>query len=319
MHPQLGRYPASRDRRRELHPLDNLQWTVGKHSFTFGGQVAWMLYNVINDTSGTSPITLATAVTETSGINASSNTPKYVATSGTGLSYASFLIGEIDKGSFTDYLQQEFGARFRAISPYVQDTWKVNSKLTLDLGLRYDFFPTCHRSAQRRELLQSHLANPITGVNGALAVHRPRCRHLQLRHAGQQLLQEFRASRRLGLPARPQDRHPRQLRRHVYAWRRGRRPSVNASGTPGLLRGAVLLGKRSVPEHHPSHRRPTAHFPLTRASACFRTAIWHRLHHYRGLYRHAFVNRATLTPTSAAAHRSTSTGASASSINGPTR
>ena len=26
--------------------LDNLQWTVGKHSFTFGGQVAWMLYNV---------------------------------------------------------------------------------------------------------------------------------------------------------------------------------------------------------------------------------------------------------------------------------
>ncbi len=161
--------PASVTVAENYTALDNLQWTVGKHSFTFGGQVAWMLYNVINDTSGTSPITLATAVTETSGINASSNaTPKYVATSGTGLSYASFLVGEIDKGSFTDYLQQEFGARFRAISPYAQDTWKVNSKLTLDLGLRYDFFPTVTEVHNAESYFSPSLANPITGVNGAL-------------------------------------------------------------------------------------------------------------------------------------------------------
>ncbi len=161
--------PASVTIAENYTALDNLQWTVGKHSFTFGGQVAWMLYNVINDTSGTSPITLTTAVTETSGINASSNaTPKYVATSGTGLSYASFLVGEIDKGSFTQYLQQEFGARFRAISPYAQDTWKVNSKLTLDLGLRYDFFPTVTEVHNAESYYSPTLANPITGVNGAL-------------------------------------------------------------------------------------------------------------------------------------------------------
>ena len=48
---------------------------------------------------------MANAVTETSGTNAPSNSsPKHVATSGTGLSYASFLVGEIDKGSFTQYL-----------------------------------------------------------------------------------------------------------------------------------------------------------------------------------------------------------------------
>jgi Carboxypeptidase regulatory-like domain/TonB-dependent Receptor Plug Domain len=167
--------PASVTIAENYTALDNLQWTVGKHSFTFGGQVAWMLYNVINDTSGTSPITLATAVTETSGINptcatacAPGTTAKYVATSGTGLSYASFLTGEIDKGSFTDYLQQEFGARFRAISPYAQDTWKVNSKLTLDLGLRYDFFPTVTEVHNAESYYSPTLANPITGVNGAL-------------------------------------------------------------------------------------------------------------------------------------------------------
>src|SRR5215469_11607061 len=100
--------------------LDNVQWVKGNHTFTFGGQVAWMLYNVINATGGSTPITLANAVTETSAINKSSNSaPAYAATANTGLAYASFLVGQIDKGSFTQYLQQEFGARFRAISPYI--------------------------------------------------------------------------------------------------------------------------------------------------------------------------------------------------------
>ena len=102
--------PASVTVAENYTALDNLQWTVGRHSFTFGGQVAWMLYNVINDTSGTSPVTLTTAVTESSGINptcvaacAPGTAPKYVATSGTGLSYASFLVGEIDKVGLTEY------------------------------------------------------------------------------------------------------------------------------------------------------------------------------------------------------------------------
>jgi hypothetical protein len=149
--------------------LDNLQWNVGKHSFTFGGQVAWMQYNVVNATNGSTPITLANAVTETAAINASSNSkPAYVATTGTGLAYASFLVGEIDKGSFTQYLQQETGARFRAISPYFQDNWKVTPKLTLDLGLRYDLFPSITEVHNAQGYFDPNLANPVTGINGAL-------------------------------------------------------------------------------------------------------------------------------------------------------
>jgi hypothetical protein len=149
--------------------LDNLQWVKGNHTLTIGGQTAWLLYNVINDTGGTSPITLATAVTETAGITASSNSaPKYAAAPSTGLSYASFLVGQIDKGSFTQYVQQEFGARFRAISPYVQDNWKVNSKLTLDIGLRYDFFPTVTEVHNAESFFDPNLANPVSGGNGAL-------------------------------------------------------------------------------------------------------------------------------------------------------
>jgi hypothetical protein len=149
--------------------LDNLQWVKGKHTFTFGGQIAWLLYNVINDTGGTSPVTLATAVTETAGITPSSNSaPKYAVVANTGLSYASFLVGQIDKTSFTQYVQQEFGARFRAISPYAQDNWRVTSKLTLDLGLRYDFFPSYTEVHNAGSFFSPTLANPVTGLNGAL-------------------------------------------------------------------------------------------------------------------------------------------------------
>jgi Carboxypeptidase regulatory-like domain len=142
--------------------LDNLQWVKGKHTLTFGAQIAWLLYNVINATGGSTPATLAEAVTETAGIS------KGATVSNTGQSYASFLVGQTDKLSFTDYLQQEFGARFRAISPYVQDNWRVTSKLTLDLGLRYDFFPSVTEVHNAGSFFSPTLTNPVTGVGGAL-------------------------------------------------------------------------------------------------------------------------------------------------------
>jgi hypothetical protein len=149
--------------------VDNVQWNVGKHSLTIGGQTAWLLYNVVNATGGSTPVTLATAVTETAGITPSStSSPKYAALPSTGLSYASFLVGQIDKTSFTQYVRQEFGARFRAISPYIQDNWKVNSKLTLDLGLRWDYFPSVTEVHNAGSYFSPTLPNPVTGQNGAL-------------------------------------------------------------------------------------------------------------------------------------------------------
>jgi hypothetical protein len=144
--------------------LDNVQWNLGKHSLTIGGQIAWMLYNVTPLTGGSSFLTLATAVTETAGLANGT----FAAAPNTGLSYASFLIGQIDKGSLTQNVVQEYGSRFRAISPYIQDNWKVTEKLTLDLGLRYDFFPSLREVHDNMSFFNPNLANPVTGVNGAL-------------------------------------------------------------------------------------------------------------------------------------------------------
>jgi hypothetical protein len=147
--------------------LDNVQWVLGRHSLTLGGQIAWMLYNNIPATGSSTPLTIANAVTETAGLNSSTN-GSYAATANTGLAYASFLVGQIDKGSLSQYLYQDFGSRFRAISPYVQDNYKVNDKLTLDIGLRWDYFPTVREAHDLVSFFNPNLANPVTGINGAL-------------------------------------------------------------------------------------------------------------------------------------------------------
>jgi hypothetical protein len=54
-----------------------------------------------------------------------------------GVGFASFLLGTGSTGGVTQYAQTAFQKAFWGW--YVQDDWKVTPKLTLNLGLRYDF------------------------------------------------------------------------------------------------------------------------------------------------------------------------------------
>ncbi len=55
----------------------------------------------------------------------------------TGFGYASFLLGQVSSESVSGTWAARIGNR--AIGMYLQDTWKVTRKLTLDYGLRYDY------------------------------------------------------------------------------------------------------------------------------------------------------------------------------------
>ena len=143
--------------------LDNVQWTLGKHALTFGGMISWLGYNDLSAAGGSTPVTISNSVTETAGIQSNGSL-----ISSTGVGYASFLLGQADNVTFTQNLIPSTHATFRPMSPYVQDTWRVTDKLTLDMGLRYDFFPTYKEAHDQMSYFDPNLLNPVTAAKGAL-------------------------------------------------------------------------------------------------------------------------------------------------------
>jgi hypothetical protein len=144
--------------------VDNVQWALGKHLVTFGGEIAWMQYNFLNNATGVNPLQLTFNSSATSGYNGSTT-----ALSTTGQAYASYLAGAPNSATFTLSAVPETGGRFRPISPYIQDNWKITSKLTLDIGLRYDYYPTYREVQNRFAYFDPNATNPLIGAKGALA------------------------------------------------------------------------------------------------------------------------------------------------------
>jgi hypothetical protein len=78
-----------------------------------------------------------------------------------GFPYASFLMGRVDSG----YLSVPSTTRLGnyAISGFVQDTWKITRRLTLDYGLRYDFQTYLREHNGYMSNVSLHTPNPSAG------------------------------------------------------------------------------------------------------------------------------------------------------------
>jgi hypothetical protein len=83
-----------------------------------------------------------------------------------GNGYASFLLGQIDTASVNSV--QDPQLRRHAWGLYLQDTWKVTSRLTLDYGLRWDYEEYGHEIHNRWAEFGPNTPNPtVNNIMGA--------------------------------------------------------------------------------------------------------------------------------------------------------
>jgi hypothetical protein len=144
---------------------DDLQYIRGRHSLSFGVLHQWLELNNLSWLGGgTSPVTLGFGIAQTAGYDASGS-----AISGTGNAYASFLFGAVNQGYLYDYsAYNDTGTRSRPTSLYAQDDYKVSQRLTLNLGLRWDFYPPSTEVLGRYSWMNPNVTNPAVNYAGAL-------------------------------------------------------------------------------------------------------------------------------------------------------
>jgi len=113
----------------------NLTWIKNNHTFKLGLDLT--LDGFVHRSPGYANGNIAFSA-DTTGLPAANVAP-YVTghTSTTGFGYASFLLGQVTSESVSGLWAARIGNR--AIGMYLQDTWKITRKLTLDYGLRYDY------------------------------------------------------------------------------------------------------------------------------------------------------------------------------------
>lgn len=118
---------------------DDLSWTKGAHQLKFGG--SWALYRKTQDLFG-----------QTQGAFNFDGTF-------TGSDFADYLLGTAK--SYNELAVQDHG-QWNNVSwaAYVQDNWRMNRNLTLNLGLRWDGVPHTYEANDRMGNFYPSLYNP---------------------------------------------------------------------------------------------------------------------------------------------------------------
>jgi hypothetical protein len=146
---------------------DNVQWEFGKHNFTFGGEYVDVQFNYYKSLGPTGPMDYGFSSTQTAGFSSAAGLGTALL-SGSGNSTASYMLGAVSSASVLDLFIPGLGTRWRDPSFWAQDDYKVNEKLTINLGLRWDIFPSIQEAHNIFTFFNPAGVNSITGNLGTI-------------------------------------------------------------------------------------------------------------------------------------------------------
>jgi hypothetical protein len=136
--------------------IDNATWTRGAHTLKFGGDIRRRQITEYQTNRGNGRFNFGRGFTTEIGSG-----------SNTGNELASFLLG------YASLIEQDFtlawvGVRGIESGLYIADDWRVNRRLTLNLGLRWDYYSPFTEVANRIANFDADTATvKIAGVDGA--------------------------------------------------------------------------------------------------------------------------------------------------------
>jgi hypothetical protein len=137
--------------------FDSLTWLKGNHSVKFGTELRLIQANNLQKATPSGSFNFPTSLTD----NAS---PVVANRAGTGNQFATFLLGAVGSASITTHLgESEVG---KAYSFYVNDEWKATRRLSVSLGVRYDYQQQPYERRCGTSSFNIAATNPTNGLPG---------------------------------------------------------------------------------------------------------------------------------------------------------
>ncbi|MBS1805405.1 MAG: TonB-dependent receptor [Acidobacteria bacterium] len=116
--------------------VDNVAYTRGAYQLKFGADLRWYQLNAVAPPNPTGSFAFTTTGTDQQGVTNSGN------------AIASFLLGQVDTFQI-DLQQSKIKPRDHIFEFFAQDDWRLNGRLTLNLGARYTLhFPSTEKNDQ---------------------------------------------------------------------------------------------------------------------------------------------------------------------------
>jgi hypothetical protein len=134
----------------------SITWVRGRHTYKLGAEWQENMFADLNLSGTTGNLNFSAAETGDPSAQGQS-----LGGAGIGMGYASFLLGLVDNATVKPPQQLEYRNKHWGL--FLQDDWKVNRKLTVNFGLRWDLQAEGHEIYNRSSMFGPTIPNPSAG------------------------------------------------------------------------------------------------------------------------------------------------------------